>query len=141
VFMYGNTQHPHCLSPEAQLEIVNPTNPTQKYRVKAIVDSGSVITCLPESVIQRFGGLEYTPVLANTADGKELVLKKYTVHITLTNNDNSNSYEHEVREIKVLAIPGKEYALIGRDIINHHKVVLDAPAKKWGLKCQEYCRQ
>ncbi|MDJ0599219.1 MAG: hypothetical protein QNJ37_10315 [Crocosphaera sp.] len=140
MFDYGNTQHDDHVSPDALLEITNPANPSHKDRINAIVDSGSVITCLPKSTIDNLGGLEYKIVQATTADGKSVYLRKYTVHITVTNNDTSNLYRHEVGEICVLSIPNKKYALIGRDIINNHKVVLDAPEEKWGLECIKYCK-
>ncbi len=139
MFNYGNTQHPQCISPDAQLEIINPAKPSQNDKVNAIVDSGAMITCLPESTVNNIGELEYDIVEARTANGKIVSLKKYIVHITISNDDNSNSCQHEVQDIAVLAIPNKGYALIGRDIINDYKVVLDAPKGQWGLRCMEYC--
>lgn len=133
MFSYGNTQDLQCISPDALLEVVNPAKLYQNDKVDAIVDSGAVITCIPQSTIDNIGQLDYDHVEARNADGSIVLLRRCIVHITITNNNNYNLYQHNVRDIPVLAIPNKGYALIGRDIINDYKVILNAPNRTWIL--------
>ena len=44
--------------------------------------------------------------------------------------------EHtKTHEVEVFTI-SRDYGIIGRDIINQYKIVLDAPEKKWGIDCR-----
>ncbi len=139
MFDYGNTQHPNHVSPDALLQIINPNDLTRKEEICGIVDTGSVITVLPKFIVDHLGGVDYGQAKATTANGEKITLRKYRVHIVVMNHNSRDLYGQGFREIDVLAMPKKKYALIGRDIINQFKVFLDAPKGKWGLRCIGYC--
>jgi hypothetical protein len=113
-------------SPIALIEVLNPSSSTDRVIVKAILDMGTGITAIPQSIIHRLGGLFYTtidvrlPLEINKIISKEL----YSVII---------EFGEKLHEVKVLAIP-KNYAIIGRDILNQHKIILDAPNEVWSVE-------
>jgi hypothetical protein len=131
MFSYGNIQNPNCPGPECFITIVNPSSSSNISQVEAIVDSGAVMTCVPESIIQRLGNLIYSRVTMQDASGSLSDRITYFVNIEITDDRNFQNLE-------VIAIP-KRYALIGRDILNQNKVVLYAQQQQWILNCQRSC--
>jgi predicted aspartyl protease len=129
MFSYGNLQTPISLSPQTSIIIHNPLN-TFCCDVKAIVDTGAAMTCIPESEIrnlERSGrSLIYDTIRVIDANGNIQERTRYLLNITIASI--------EYPRFKVIAI-SKNYALIGRDILNNYKVVLNAPQQRWGLNC------
>ena len=127
---YGNTQSLDCVSPDASIKIINPDNTSTKRPVNAIVDSGAMMTCIPESMIKKLGQLRYSFVNARDFNGN--ITQKYTYYINI-------ELETELfTKVEVIA-HAKDYALIGRDILNRKKVTLDAPEEVWIYDCQGSC--
>ena len=125
MFSYGNLQTTTSIAPQASIKLSNPINSSQSCQVNAIVDTGAVMTCIPESAIKKLDkSLVYSKIQVREFNGNIQERKTYFINISIAN------YEH--KNIEVLAIP-KEYALIGRDILNQHKVILDAPNQRWSL--------
>ena len=130
MFTYGRLQTSNPLSPETFIQLYNPFNDSQNCHTNAIVDTGAVMTCIPESTIVQLGSsLAYNTVLLKDANGNTEERMTYWINIILADNEYKN--------IEVIAVP-KGYALIGRDILNRHKVVLNAPGRSWGLGCNEH---
>ena len=127
MFEYGNLQSSDVSSPQTSVHACNPSNESQGSIIQTIVDTGAVKTCIPESTVEHLGdSLAYSEVLVRDANGNLTRRKTYFVDITIANNSYSN--------IEVVAIP-KEYGLIGRDILNQERVVLNAPEEKWAFDC------
>lgn len=118
-------------SPVALIEVSNPSNSTIRVKdIKAIVETGAGITSIPESVIERLGALNYTVIrVRSPLDGKNIISKKlYKVTI---------KFGEESHEIQVLSI-SRNYALIGRDILNQHRIILDAPNEVWSIELSRF---
>lgn len=134
MFPYGKLQSINCIGPECELTIINPYNPYKKTSLRAIVDSGAVVTAIPKEIIKDLGNIvSDQKVYMKNADGS--LRKVNTYHVKLQIGD-------EILTERVIAIPNKTYALIGRDILNKYKVVLDAvckPTSEWRLGCNGYC--
>ena len=125
MFSYGSLQTSTSLAPETSIQLSNPVNSSQSCQVDAIVDTGAVMTCVPESAIKKLGGsLLYSLITVRDVTGNIQEKKTYIIDITIAN--------YEYKNIEVIPIP-KESARIGRDILNQHKVILDAPNQKWSL--------
>jgi hypothetical protein len=115
-------------SPVIWINVFNPSNPGNVKEVQAIVDTGAGITSLPESVIQNLGtNLIYTTfkVRSPMNELSYYERKKYRVCLSL---------DEILYEIEVMGIP-RPYGIIGRDILNHYKIVLNAPLIRWGMNC------
>lgn len=125
MFKYGNLQDSISLVPQTSIELSNPSNNSQSFQVDAILDTGASMTCIPESAIAELGeSLIYSKIMVRNLIGNTQERQTYFLNISIAN------YEH--KNIEVIAIP-KKYALVGRDILNQHKIVLDAPKQKWSI--------
>lgn len=51
-FSYGYTQNQECPSPEVFIRVFNPSNFSKSITIPGIVDSGAVMTCIPESKLK-----------------------------------------------------------------------------------------
>lgn len=126
-YHYEQIQDPRSSpSPIARIEVLNPNSSEKRVEnVKAILDTGSGITSIPESIIEKLGALSYTVIrirspLENKTISKKLLLVKI-------------EFDGKPHEVKVLGIP-KDYAVIGRDILNQYKIILDAPNQVWSIE-------
>ena len=125
MFIYGTLQSYTYLSPQTSIQLSNPSNNSKSLPVDAIVDTGAVMTCIPESAIIQLGeSLVYSTITVRDINRNFQERKTYFINISIA--------DYEYRNIEVVAIP-KKYALIGRDILNRHKIILDAPNEKWSI--------
>jgi predicted aspartyl protease len=122
-FLISPQSEPHWT--ETYIEIYKPSNSSQSQQLKAIPDTGAVITCIPESAISNLGGLTYSIKKFRDLSGNIKELKTYYVNLKIS--------EHYFQDIEVLAIPGKEYALIGRDILNKQKILFNELQGTWSI--------
>ncbi len=114
-------------SPITLINVFNPSSSDKNGKqVQALVDTGSGVTALPTSVINELGGLNYTTIqVRSPLDGNQIKKYKYSVRLELDGRSH---------EVEVIAIQ-KPYGIIGRDILNYYKIVLNAPLTKWGMNC------
>jgi predicted aspartyl protease len=100
-------------------------------KIKVIVDTGAGITSLPKSVIENLGLSIYSTIQVRSPLDKNRIFyrKLYLARLEL----DGGSHEHEVQVIEIQ----KDYGIIGRDILNDHKIVLHAPPplKQWWMNC------
>jgi predicted aspartyl protease len=113
-------------SPVALIEVSNPSNSTIRVKgIKAIVETGAGITSIPEYIIDNLGRSNYTlKRVRSSLDGKVISRKLYRVVIQIGGKSH---------EVEVLGIPG-DYGVIGRDILNQYKIILDAPNEVWSIE-------
>lgn len=125
MFNYGTLQTSITPAPQTSIELSNPSNNSKSLQVDAIVDTGAVMTCVPESVIKQLGeSLIYSTIQVRDANGNIQERRTYRINIRIT--------DYEYKNVEVIPIT-KQYALIGRDILNQHKIILDAPNQKWSI--------
>lgn len=125
----NNPSKPCCL-----ISIHNPNKPELfKDNIEALVDSGASMTCIPESMLTNIGNLTISQLTMRSASGNTVPRNTYIINIKI-----AGSCFPETQKIEVMSIPG-EYALIGRDILNQYKIVLDASQNKWGLCGDRIC--
>lgn len=127
---YGQIQDPYSMpSPFTHIDVFNPSSDTHCHKnLKVIADTGAGITSLPENVIRTLGHLQYTTInVRSPVDrNRQTAMVLYSVCLRI-----ENGITHEIR---VLGIPRK-YGILGRDILNNYKIVLDAPNGRWGFNC------
>ncbi|OUL17876.1 retroviral-like aspartic protease family protein [Nostoc sp. 106C] len=137
MFEYGNLQTNTCIGPQCTILLCNPSNIEQNISIDAIVDSGAVRTCIPVSKLKRLGNLvQGNTVSMRDANGGYQTREAYFVDIKIGNDLFEN--------IQIIKIPDKEppknnYAIIGRDVLNEKKVMLNAHDGKWRLNCGQSC--
>ena len=118
-------------SPITLIKVLNPSSSMDgRENVKAILDTGAGITAIPQSIILRLGGLFYTTINVRLPLGinKITSTKLYSVII---------EFGEKLHEVRVIAIP-KDYAIIGRDILNQYKIILDASNEVWSIESSQF---
>lgn len=135
MFSYGNTQSPMRSSPQASIIVCHPLGDSH-LNVEAIVDSGAFMTCVPDTIISYLGTNMYGSITVSGPLNQPVTRKTYYIHMSIINNDDYTS-ACDCGLVEVIAIP-RNYALIGRDVLNQYKVVLNAPHRIWGICCREH---
>ncbi|MDJ0599217.1 MAG: pentapeptide repeat-containing protein [Crocosphaera sp.] len=114
--------------PKTYIEICNPSSDSLTKKINAFINTGAVMTCVPESALLSLGALTYSHITLKDFQGQQLSLKTYYINIKI------NDYRFE--DIEVIAIP-KEYAVIGRDILKNCEVIIDPTNNTWRIKKSE----
>lgn len=125
MYKYGNLQTIKVPGPEALLEVQNPSDASQKCQIVGVLDTGAKMTVIPEDAIASIGNLVSSTVIVREASGNMLSAKKYFVNLTID--------EYKFNEVEVVALP-RNYAIIGRDILNNLKIILDGPNLTWQIE-------
>ncbi|NEO55749.1 MAG: clan AA aspartic protease [Okeania sp. SIO3B5] len=136
--IYGNLQTDTCIGPQCNITVYNSGNAKQSksISVDAIIDTGAAITCIPKSKLQRLNLILSRTITMRDANGGSCDRNVYFAHITIAGSTFEN---YEVIEISDRKPPHKNYALVGRNILNINKVVLNGVEQKWRLNCGEKC--
>jgi hypothetical protein len=120
------TQHNSLAWPIIKVYFISPNNPRRKVLIDAFLDTGSVISCIPNNKVMQIGdnSLEYDMVMAQGITSA-MPLKQYVLNVKL---GTCIFTDHPI-----VAVP-RTYAIIGRDIINKYKIVLDGPRLVWNVE-------
>jgi predicted aspartyl protease len=105
--------------PFVHVSLALPGDPAELTGQAAHVDTGAYKTVIPHAWADRLGLLRVREVSAEGLDGVVVVLSTYLVEVTV--KDLSPVV------VEVLASPGEQFALLGRDILNRYQLVLDGP--------------
>lgn len=122
---YGKLPHTDIRAPRLVIQVRSPRQEQLVREVPAILDTGSDRTCIPMSVIAKLGELfEYGEVSVHGAVGVFEKKPTYVVHLKFGQCDFLDQ--------EVVALD-EEVALIGRDLLNLHKIILDGPRSRFRL--------
>ncbi len=135
--VYGYTQTPTCPGPEVLVTLTTPLGQRvgKGISCKAVFDSGSPMTCMPEYMVRELVRMQ-------------LALREVGyVNVRGVNSSNRNGRRRSKYEIIIqigacvflveVVTVNRHYILIGRDILNNFEFVLDGPNKGWRayVKC------
>lgn len=127
---YGTLQTRVRVGPECSIKILNPSSDTLSCELGAIIDSGAVMTCIPSSHLQRIGNLvRGRDISLLDANGRGVTQETYYINL------NFPDFEATIEEVRIISLPDKAYALIGRDILNMYKLAFNGRGKAWALEC------
>jgi predicted aspartyl protease len=126
-FPYGDLPHTDFKIPELTIEIRSPREGGRSGKVKAFLDTGADRTFIPESIITRIGEEYFDYGVGVEVKGAGTAKEDRPTYIV-----NLGFAGSEIRDIEVVSIES-QYALIGRDILNKHTVVLNGRKDKWLL--------
>jgi predicted aspartyl protease len=128
-FSYNINKRPP--RPECEIFVSNTRQKEKVETVKSIADTGADMTIIPNNVISSLGNLtQGEDVISRGVNGVEVRRRTYLVNITI----GDQYFENHL----VAGFP-KQYALIGRDILNQNKALFDANGNIWRLNCSESC--
>ena len=116
-------------SPVIEVKILDNENEgnTNNLYYRAIIDTGSPISAIPNNIIDKMSGGIYTTTFIKSPLNSNQLIEKKLYLLTIEFGENI------VHEIKAIAID-REYGILGRDVINKHKVILDAPNDTWSIE-------
>lgn len=127
-FFYNITKTPR--RPECEIYISN-LGSNENKQVNAIPDTGADMTMIPNTVITQMENLtEGEKIGCRGVNGELKEIQTYYVNIRIGDQDFPNH---------LVALCPKEYAIIGRDILNQSKASFYANQNTWRLNCGESC--
>ncbi len=85
----------------------------------AQVDTAADRTVIPGGLVARLGLVPLDELTVAGFGGQVLLVSTYLVELSLR--------DQPPRPIEVLAHEGEPYILLGRDVLNHHRLLLDGP--------------
>ena len=88
--------------------------------IPALVDSGADKTVLPHSLVEEVGLAQVGDVQTAGFNDLGVVLGLFSARIGIR--------DLAPVAIDAIAAPGEEYVLLGRDVLNRHRVTLDGPS-------------
>jgi len=123
MFSYDTESEP--ITPYFNVRVINPRNSQKHKDIQAIIDTGADASCIPLSLVKELG-MRYTQTTVSDFRDEEVPVEECRASIRINDQD----FQLDV----VYCIPDN-VALIGRDIFNNYKVVLNAPSRIWGINC------
>ncbi len=90
--------------------------------IPALIDSGADITVLPDQVVAQLGLIPVEHLPATGSDGHTTQRPVFTVRLV--------ARDFPPVEIEVMGGVAERYAILGRDMLNRFKVVLDGPNQR-----------
>ena len=99
--------------------VVRPINGTKSAELTAIVDSGSDATLIPKKVIRRLKLRRYSNAYMRGVSGLRYQVSLYRLQLRVAGWESN---------LIVASDEQNEQAILGRDVLNHLRIVLNGPA-------------
>jgi hypothetical protein len=106
-------------APFIYVTLRTPLTGAEMRDVHAQVDSAADRTLLPDAVVQALALPQMGTINMGGAGGIVLTMPSYPVQLTIHNQP--------VQVVEVVDSPGESWILLGRDILNAHRTLLDGP--------------
>jgi hypothetical protein len=119
VIRYQYNQQIEPPAPFLHVVLQNPATGEQLRPVPAQIDSAADRTVLPESVVQALQLAQMGTMVVGGLGGITLSLPTYAVLLGV--------HDRTPQPVKVIASTEEKWVLLGRDVLNAHRVVLDGP--------------
>jgi predicted aspartyl protease len=116
MFAYDRAFDPPA--PFVDVRVSRPVEPAAGQPVRAKLDTGADLSCIPTTLANQLGLLPARRVLVEGYDGEQTSVVTYTITLEVA--------DARFRYLEVIAIP-EEYALLGRDVLNSFYVDLRGP--------------
>lgn len=119
-YPYGKLSHTKLKIPRLTIQVRSPHQEDLYRDIPAILDTGSDRTCIPSKIFTDLGEInfEYGEINVKGAIGIADKRTTYIVHLRFADCD--------FLDLEVVTLD-EDFALIGRDLLNQHKIVLDGP--------------
>ena len=106
-------------APFLSIRISHPARPDAPLDLRAKVDTGADISALPNDIVNALRLAPSGELRVAGYDGQPTTVTVYAARVTLPDGQRGR--------LNVLTVP-TEYALLGRDLVNHLRLLLDGPA-------------
>lgn len=116
-YLYNHQVEPPA--PYVHVKIGHAQGSGASVTIPALVDSRADRTVVPQSIIDEIGLLQAGVVETFGLNRLGSMMGEYVVQIGIR--------DLAPVVIRVVGTPGEEYVLLGRDVLNRHRVTLDGP--------------
>lgn len=105
-------------APFVYIDCQRPLEPTERLTLPALIDTGADLSTLPPDAIQRLQLVPLDEIPVASYRGDTVLATTYLVRIHV------GSWTIEAVEI---IAGGEEHAILGRDVLNQFRIILDGP--------------
>lgn len=107
--------------PFVQISFAHSALPSKRYNKYALIDTGASITCFPQSFVESMGWNPKGSIRIQGLSGGIERKRTYSVNLTIFSRDFN---------YLTISETGYSFPLIGRDVLNRFKLLLDGPKKE-----------
>jgi hypothetical protein len=119
VIRYNYQPQLHPPAPFVYVSLRNPISGAEQRDVSAQLDTAADRTLLPDALVQALALPQIGTIAIGGVGGIIQPLASYPVQLTIHN--------FPTQIVEVVASPGESWALLGRDVLNAHRFLLDGP--------------
>lgn len=112
-------------APFLNVLVCHPRTPERFRQVPAKLDTGADLSAIPQAVADELELLAARTILAESYDGALASVKTFLVIL--------EAAQARFRHLEVILIP-EDYALLGRDVLNHFYAYLRGPEFTFDLR-------
>jgi hypothetical protein len=106
-------------APFVYVTLQNPLTGAEMPNVPALLDSAADQTLIPDAFAQALGLTQLSIVTISGVGGIPQAMPSYAALLGIHNLPRQN--------LEVVGNPKETYVLLGRDVLNNHRIVLDGP--------------
>jgi predicted aspartyl protease len=106
-------------APFVHVSVCGPQGVPERTELPAQLDTGADRTVIPEQILHDLGLVQLDVILLTALDGAVLSLPTYLVQITIRGQAPIT--------IEAVASRGEPWILLGRDVLNRYRIILDGP--------------
>jgi predicted aspartyl protease len=106
-------------APVLDVVVRNPYAPSGEYRCRAMLDTGAGISVVPQDAMTALGLVEAQKIMARSWDGTSREVVTCIVRM---------EFDGGVVPLVEVVVADRPTALLGRDVLNLFRLLLDGPA-------------
>ncbi len=111
-------------APVVQVTVRHIVQQRRRITAAALLDTGSDVTAIPVSLVQRLQVIPFSRLQLEDVSGKTKTVQTYAVHLTIG--------ELTLPRLEVIQT-GLDQVIVGRDVLNHLYVSLSGPELAFSL--------
>lgn len=108
-------------APVAEISVTDPATRKTIGNISMLLDTGADVTLLPRSVFEQLQPVGTSLIRLQAFDGSILERPVYDLTVTFLKGSFRDDF----------AITDAEIGVIGRNVLNHFRLVLDGPRQIW----------
>lgn len=109
-------------APFIYVTLRNPQSGAEWRNVPAQLDTGADRTLLPDDLVQALGLPQFRTITIGGVGGTVQVMPSFRMQVSIHNL--------ATQTVEVVADPDETWVLLGRDVLNSHRILLDGPQLK-----------
>ena len=115
---YRYNQQVTPIAPFVYIDCQRPLDPNERLTLPALLDTGADISPLPPDTIHHFNLVPLDEIPIASYRGEAVLVATYLVHIQIGS--------WTIEAVETIA-GGEAYAILGWDVLNRFRLVLDGP--------------